>query len=500
MSFSKFIKSNINLYSVNLFFLIGSFIVLSAHVFFLTGLNEDGAFNLTKLILSNEIFFFDNLFETQRKIFNTLHKLPVWLFLNFSQSQNIHLLTRIYSFSLIYIHIIALVGCYLILPKNQKKLIFFPLFAFLTGPMAVFGISVSVALSVCSYIWLTVFVIYYSDLSIKTHKIIFCLVPLPLFLSHELMVYMTWPLIALCFLKDKKELKSENKFLIRIMIGFLIMIAFFYFSFLLSTNDIDTKHNLSQFKTTIFYLKFLFSNSKINLFIITALVLKFLLCTEYHSKNKKKILQKISLFLLVVSFLITVLLPFSLYNQFFFIKDHSARSWPPVLSLPLGLLLWWIYEKKALRFKNSKIFLFSCLIFLITSVVYRVKQDLHFYNHQKQFSEKLEKCKGIIKWSSVKSHFYSIENYKFLEEQLWKISAVSLIFPAKRNIYSIIIDDKCIDNCLERIESTKKCATFCQHVSFNIPHSLFDSSLNNRFFNFQSLMKNIANNQSVCKK
>jgi len=498
-NFLKFCSSNINLYNLNISLAIGILIALCSHTFLSRGLDEDGSFNLVKLILENQLSkgpFIHH--EVSRLFFNIFHQIPAWLFIKFSSSENLSVLAQIYSFSLIGPHILSLSICYFILPLKNKKLIFFPLFAFATGPLTTLGISVSVALSVCSYVWMTVYVIYYSNLSNKIHQALFIIIPLPLLLSHELMAYMAWPIIGLCLLKAKAETHLFNNLIIKFIIAFFIYTSIISLMFIFTVDPFRI-NTFADFKSSLWNLEFLFSKKSINLSILTAIILKSSLFIQCLSDNIKKIQLTLSI-LLIFSFLLTSFLPFSVYNRFFFIEDYPARVWPPIFSLPLNLLLWWLYENKKITVKNAKIFLLSCFIFSVTSTVYRVKSDWQFYKHQKQFSKQIQRCKGFLSWPSVKKNFKSIENYEKLEENLWKISSVSLIYPRSKNIKAIILNTSCIALCIEEKKDQHLCRDLCNDISFNMPASLSEHLLKTRFFNFEALTNNISKNLSLCEK
>ena len=129
---------------------------------------------------------------------------------------------------MIWIHILSLSICYFILPSDRKFFFFFPLFAFFTGPLTALDISISVALTVGSYLWAVAFIIHYSNLSLKSHKVFLIISILPLFQSHELMIYMSFFFIALCLLKSKKETDKLNRHLLLLCICYFIFLFMFY--------------------------------------------------------------------------------------------------------------------------------------------------------------------------------------------------------------------------------------------------------------------------------
>ena len=119
---SHFFLTKINIKVVNITFTIGVITVLASHILFSVGL-YDGSMNLLDMIKKNRFFS-----EQSRNFFHTLYLLPAYLFIKISSSESLSLIIYVFSFGLIWIHILSLLGCYLILPKNKKHLIFFPLF------------------------------------------------------------------------------------------------------------------------------------------------------------------------------------------------------------------------------------------------------------------------------------------------------------------------------------------------------------------------------------
>ena len=249
------------------FCLFAAFIAaILSHIIFSTGLNFCGVNYLGDMIFFNSFVFF----EKSRTFFKFLTQVPAWSFIKFSPSNSLSALTSIFSFGLIWMHIISFVGCWLILPKNKKAFIFFPLFAFLVGPLTALSHSISVSLSVFSYVWLTTFVIYYSNLSLARHRVFFLLVPFPLLLSHELMSYASLFLIFLCLLKRSSETEPVNKTIITSLILFFIVTFFIALYFIFFPASFG---NRDGFLSSLLNLKFLYAGKKIYPHIISALIL-----------------------------------------------------------------------------------------------------------------------------------------------------------------------------------------------------------------------------------
>ena len=117
-----------NIISLTLFIVF--IIAILSHVLFSVGLHYDGSVILKQMIFNNSFSFY----ETSRRVFHFLYQIPAWLFIRFAPSDSLYLLAQVFSFGLIWIHIFSIMGCWLILPREKKSYIFFPLFAFLVGP------------------------------------------------------------------------------------------------------------------------------------------------------------------------------------------------------------------------------------------------------------------------------------------------------------------------------------------------------------------------------
>ena len=173
-------KLKLSLFSINKLLLIGALICFLSQVFLSRGLGLDGVHVLYKIIFEESFYFI----EPARIGTHFFQQLPSLLFIQFFNSSSIGLLTQVFSFGLIWIHILSFVICYLILPQSKKEMIFFPLFSFFIGPVTGLGASVGASLSVFSYIWFIAFLIHYSNLNKKSHKFLFVLAPISLLLSQ----------------------------------------------------------------------------------------------------------------------------------------------------------------------------------------------------------------------------------------------------------------------------------------------------------------------------
>lgn len=498
--------------AVNKILLLSFAVVLGAHTLLSRGLDHDGAFKLMTIAIYNTFFYN----ESARIISNTLSQLPVWLFVKLSSSSSLSFLTILYSFSLIWIHIISIVGCFLILPKEKKRILFFPLFAFLTGPLPALDVSVSMALSICSYVWLTAFIIYYSDLSFWKYRLFFALVPFPLLLSHELISYMAFPLIALCILKYKKESGFLNKMLIAGVVGVLAFSSLlaFWFLFIAKVNI----GNKTGFLDTLTSFIFIYSNKGFNLPVIISICLILFLGlyaipfkeknSAFKGKEKRDTLKKplivflsqflmkiwingkgkapLFLFILVSTFSGLMIFPLVFSGNILDVSEFETRVWPPCFALPLGLSLWWFLKEKELCFKNQRWFFISLVIASVALTLWRVKSDWEFYKHQKEFSEVLSTFQGVVEWPDVEKAFQDVS----LKEKIgWTMTAASLLYPRSRTVKAILIESYpfCKKECEKWNTGPASCDTMCRHKAFGLYEKEFEYFSNSRFFDFSLL-------------
>lgn len=503
--------------AVNRLLLVICAAVLGSHTFLSRGLDYDGSHNLFYMIAEEAIY---NI-ELSRKFFDFFYQLPAYLFIKLSSSSSLSTLIALHSFGLIWIHIISIIGCFLILPKDRKNLLFFPLFAFLTGPMTGLGISVSVGLSVCSYIWFAAFVLYYSDLSCLRHRLLFFLAPLPLLFSHELISYMALPLGLLCLWKYQKESVLFNKLLIQITIGVLVLCSFLAFLFLFSHDTLS--NNREAFFSVLKRLEFIYFYGKVNFpVVISILLIGFFGLSVALQKEKKlsgfgmkesalrnPFFKSLSSVFLIAWFrgkapIILFLLIGSVSGFFLFFwlvktpvdfpmeDDYRARVYIPCLALPVNFLFWWFFKEKAMEFRFRKCpwLLLSLVIAGVTFTSWRLRSDWLFYRHRVEFSEALSRFQGILEWDSVQDEFSNILFNRKISS--WKIVPSSLMYPASRNVQAVLVwtHSNYMNVCMQEKSRYKKshCNSFCETVSFP-SKGLTAFSVSSRFFDFSRLLR-----------
>ena len=499
-------SNRINISTVNIIFTIGTIAVLVSHTLFAVGL-YDGTYSLFQITKDPHFYSID----PSRKVANILKLLPTYLFLKFPVSSSLNLLVAVFSFGLIWVHILSFIGCYLILPKKKKHMMFFPLFAFFAGPAISLHISISAALSICSYVWFIAYIIYYSDLSRKIHRILFFILPLPLILSHELMSYMAWPLIYLCWQKIKTE---KNLFNNKTLIGLTMIYLFitsvvqtfmtvFHETLTNTINDMNTV--IGNIRT---HLNFLFYPNFNFLLAFSLLIMILFLIQPYKDAIKYKI-KKILVILYSLAF-ISVAIASVIQTIIGFIHDYSVRFYPPIIILPLSLLIWWIYEKRKTDIeKSSKLFLLSCMLFCLTFVFCRITFDYKFYKHQTAIAAYLSKCKGVLEWEHFRNHFRDVKfSNELLPFQGWQIFEISLLYPRSKVIKAALLSPiaTCIGGC-ELVLNTKQsqqCKEDCNKLYAKKHNSIlkhrFTQLHKNRFFDTSEVTYYIINNISECEK
>lgn len=471
--------------SAVIFLLItGTTLSMLSQIFFSKGLSLDGVHILYEMIRTESFYYI----EKSRFVTHFFQQLPAWLFINFSPSNSLSVLSWIFSFGFIWIHIASFIGSYFILPTNKKKFLFFPLFAFFTGPVTALGVSVSASLSVFSYIWFVVFIIYYSNLSLKSNQILFVLSPLPLLFSHEMMSYMAWPLILLCMFKIKTQKESLKKAIIAVAIitFFISSILSLFFIFFPEKSELENK---VEFFNSLFRLEFFFKIKTGQLewiypSCITAFFLLALPFSQFIAKKYYKLYLKITFLFLVLFGIAALILPF--YQLFGILKltnEEEARVWTPIVALPVSLLIWWLFEKG--NFKWEKSFLPAYIIAVFSLIGWRIGSDYQFYRFQKQFSKQLSFCRGIVDWNEVAKN--NEENFQHLFKVFnwgWKYMSSSLIYPRLSNVQAIIKSKNRFHGCYK-----------------TPPYGMCENNIDitkSRFFNFKKAVYYEQNNNSGC--
>ena len=414
------------------------FSALSSYIIFNRALSLDGSHNLLRMVLDDSFYFL----ELARSSFYILQQLPALIFIKIPIFDSSALLVKVFSFGLVWIHIVSFFGAYLILPREKKHYIFFPLLGFLTGPLTSFGLSISSSLSVFSYVWLTAFVIHYSNLSFIKHKLFFLLTPAPLFLSHEMMSYMSWPLIYLALLK-LKEIKnsSMNKLIIKAVVSFLFVVSVLSIFFIIFPVESEIKNRTEFFNSLIlleFFLKL--QNGSIKWLYPPCIIAFFLLIMpfgQFLKENFKQTFVALCLFFIALFGITAVILPFQeFFAVFRLTNEEEARVWVAFIALPLSLLVWWLFENNQLQLERS---FFLALVFSVISLLsWRLGSDYQFYKDQKQLSSKLSKCRGLLDWSEVSKK--EINNHSLAPP--FYLTAYSLFLQSRKDISSLLTPSK----------------------------------------------------------
>ena len=488
---------------VNIFLFIGILFSFFSYIIFNRSLELDGSHNLLRMITNHS--FYD--LESARRVFYIIQQFPAWIFIHFISSNSIPTLIKFFSFGLIWIHLISFLGCYFILPAHKKSIIFFPLFAFLIGPLTALGMSVSASISVFSYIWFIVFLIYYSDLSLKVHKFFYIIAPLPLLFSHELMSYMAWPLIYLCILKLKEEDNVLVHFLTKCLIAFLLVCSISSIFFIFFPNESELS-NRSQFFTSLLHLKFFIDIGERGIDYIYPSVFSafFLLVLSFKGFIRKasisRVYSRLCLLLLLLFGLIAVVSPFqNLFDALRLTNEEEIRVWVACIALPLSLLIWWLFENKVLKLQND--FFVACIIILFSLTGWRVGSDYQSYQLQRKLSNSISSCKGLINWNERIQKKMELSNIRRLN--LFYLIPYSLLIQDKNKILSTFVLDKGIYSklhfCLNKRCDFERSVSHCyfkktyKHMCQYFNLYFLDQS---RFFNLKLLIQSIASNESYC--
>lgn len=463
--------------------IMGAVAAALSQIFFSRGLSLDGVHILYTMIKTKDFYFI----ETSRIITHFFQQLPTWLFINFAPSNSLSALSWTFSFGLIWIHLISFIGSYLILPTNKKSFLIFPLFAFFTGPLTAMGVSISASLSVFSYVWLVAFAIRYSDLSFKSNQILFILIPIPLLFSHELMSYMAWPLILLCYLKIKTQKQKPAVIIATMILLFITSILSWFFIIFPEKSELG---NRGEFFNSLFKFEFFFKIKEGRLewiypACITAFFFLMLPFNQFFKKKYRSLYLKIIFLFLILSGVVTLILPFyqQLFGVFKLTNEEEARVWASVIVLPLSFLIWWLFEKGTFNWEKS--FLSACIIVVLSLTGWRVGSDYQFYKFQKQFSKQLSFCRGFVDWNEVAE--YNEEKYQHLFKLFnwgWKYMSSSIIYPRHLNVQAVIKSKNRFHGCYR-----------------NPPYGMCENNIDtseNRFFNFKKVLYYEKTNDSGC--
>ena len=486
--------------SISVLFLV-FLMALFSFVFFYAGLGHDGDRILMSLITNKKI----RIEEISRITFFAIYQIPAYLFILFPFSDSLSALIRFFSFGLIMIHVFSILGCYFILPKDKKSFLFFPLLAFIIGPLTALGISICTLISLSSYLWLVGFIIYYSDLSLKTHKALFLLSPILLFLSHEAMSYMG--LLFSFFLvlpKLKKEKVKTNKQACFFVMGVLLISSLFAFYFVVFPYSIA---NRSAFFSGLF---FFFADSCFNYPAILGLLLISLSSLfSFSSFWLKKSLTYSLITLIVLLALLTPIL--DMYRLDILGFDFMTRPLKPsayslrvfcAIILPFPFFVWLLYEKKNIKPEKQKLLLFLCCLVSISLLIRIIYRDASYRSYQKSVVSQLSDYKGLVYLNDIK-RFSFTPNHLNLFYKLdinTGLFASSILFPMSYNVKAVLFPDTSKNRNKIYVYMKKRNKSYRESLKKRVlsnPNYLGNLKNQNRFFNTKQIVSYIDNSKEV---
>ena len=442
--------------------------------------------------------------ETIRLFFYFLYQLPFVLYLKIFSNSPLYLIKFIYSLSLLWIHILSFIGCYFILPKHKKDFIFFPLMGFVFGPMPSLGLSISVSFLVCSFIWMTAFIIYYSNLSIKSHKILFIISISGLFFSHEMMSYMAWPLIFLCFYKLK--LTKTNKPVIYLAIALLFINSLISTFFVLFPDfTAHRSYFIESLKNFYFFYKNGFYAPTMSSFLLLVIFFVNYIFPQHFSKKSIWLIYPFFCFFCVMNII-------NPYNPVFgdtiaFWNEYDKRVWP-VIVLPFTLLVWWLFENKKTTFSKNPLFILSCVLLTISLTGWRTGSDYRFYQYQNQLARKLLNCSGFVSWEMVQKNtkpfkpLFLEKFYELQEDPDEHIINVSLFYSHSFKVKSIIQSEfKPLWFCRAFFPQKaifKNKTNYMNFINLNCKEKIIDNIQINKF-DFSEFFLALASKKTFCQ-
>ena len=219
------------------------------------------------------------------------------------------------------------------------------------------------------------------------------------------MSYMAWPLIILCWHKSKTEKSVFNKSLI----GFIAFFLFFTsavqtYMTLWHEKLTGSQNDLNAIINEIAHFDFLLNPNFNFLSVLSILICFYCLILPYKDSLTYKFFKSITLLIFLSVFFVLICSIFQATSNF--IAPNSIRLYPPIIALPFSLLIWWIYETKKVNIqKSNKVFLLSCILFVLIFVLFRFNTDYKFHRYRIKMSEQVFKSKGIVQWKSFANQF-----------------------------------------------------------------------------------------------
>ena len=433
---------------------------IASLLFSLRALHGAGGNNLLEFLLEENWLF---------HVFSPLISLFLDFFggINFKASPLFYSSYLPFSFFALQLHQpLCLAGAYIVLPKDKKHLLFFPLFGFLTGPFIFLEEIITSPSAVFSMIWLLFFALKYADFSKIIHLIIIILplIDLPAEYEHEMVMYMAFPLIALAFRRLKREALWRNKAFLSLIIARLVFAALYtsYFVFF-AEKEIDGTGYYKQLLQTVYELGFFFiiKDGALKGLYLPCLLAALLLALPFlrliSSRKAGRAAQIPLTAAMALGFGALLLSSFRSSHGFFPLvtgDEDASKAVFLYFSLPAGLLVWHLFEKKIFTFKDQAVFLLFCLLASFSFAVWNLSLDYRFIQYKKQFTEILSKCQGVMYWPEEEAPPFEPELLNFFHRER-QLTSYSIFLPKKYKPKAIFQnEDMCFGFCGGDISNT----------------------------------------------
>ena len=165
-------------------------------------------------------------------------------------------------------------------------------------------------------------------------------------------------------------------------------------------------------------------------------------------------------------------------------SDYDARLYPIVFSLPLSFFAFLLFRNKHLHLRTW--FCSGLIIASLSLTVFRIYSDFWFLKYRREFSESISRFQGFVLWDEVRNSV-SFKVRERTEMQSWKMVSMSLMYPAKQKIQTVITGVSA--DCTERLDkegnihkNNLKNRLICERERFP-----FENFLRNRFFDLKKI-------------
>jgi hypothetical protein len=391
------------------------------------GLYHDGVYYLLK-IAEHEWFF---LIDPARNAVQTLRQAPIVLLSKFTD-MSLFQRGQVFTFVLLVLPTLLCALCWLIVPRDRKAWILFPLTYLLIGFSATSMHAIGEASIATSYFWILLFLLLFRARSIAS-QVLFLLLCIPAFQMHEATFPLMGVLLFACAMRARVTANMRDCIFLGLSALLIAAIIAYQIRWIIYPRFPTDRENILQ---GLIHFQFLFVDGHLNLPLVTGIVALLALAAAFFvhatgSRNTGAVSTRTIALVFALFALAAITAAILIERSFSPFAQLQARYQPVFISAALGAVVVLLLELRLpdqLWLQPTTIFILVTLCATQTTADVAATRRWHAYVVDLQ--SRLADGRGLIPWEAT---LHTGDRFRDVN---WRLMAVPWVIPVTSIVYS----------------------------------------------------------------